>query len=103
MKTLFSFKGNANRLKYHVYSALGAFSFVIIIFLSMFINNSFTHIISIIAYIGFLIIYVCLTVQRLHDLGRPGYHFWLLLIPFYGFYVLCLLAFKKGVVVPDEH
>jgi uncharacterized membrane protein YhaH (DUF805 family) len=35
-------------------------------------------------------------VKRLHDLGRPGSHYWLFLIPFYGIYLCFVLLFKKG-------
>lgn len=38
-----------------------------------------------------------LIVQRLHDLGRPGYHFWLTLIPIYNLiFVLYDLCGKNG-------
>ncbi len=37
------------------------------------------------------------TVKRLHDIGRPGSHYFLLLIPFYNLYLQCCLLFKKGV------
>jgi uncharacterized membrane protein YhaH (DUF805 family) len=35
-------------------------------------------------------------VKRLHDLGRPGWHYWLLLIPFYDIYLALVLLFAKG-------
>ena len=35
-------------------------------------------------------------VQRLHDLGRPGTHYVLLLIPLYNIYLSLLLLFKSG-------
>lgn len=34
--------------------------------------------------------------KRLHDLGRPGYHYFLLFVPVYNIYLLCCLVFKKG-------
>src|SRR5438128_188550 len=36
---------------------------------------------------------VCLVVKRLHDLGRPGTHYWLLFVPFYNLYLACLILF----------
>ena len=36
------------------------------------------------------------SVKRLHDLDRPGKHFWLFLIPFYNVYFGFFLLFKKG-------
>ena len=35
-------------------------------------------------------------VKRLHDLDRPGSHYWLFLIPFYNIYLGLVLLFKKG-------
>lgn len=37
-----------------------------------------------------------LTIQRLHDLGRPAYHFLLLLIPVYHFIFLINLCVQDG-------
>jgi TonB family protein len=34
--------------------------------------------------------------KRLHDLGRPGWHYWLLLVPFYNLYLSLVLLFQKG-------
>jgi Predicted membrane protein len=39
---------------------------------------------------------VCITVRRLHDLNRPGSHYFMLCIPFYNFYLEYQLWFKKG-------
>ena len=35
-------------------------------------------------------------VKRLHDLGRPGWHYWLLLVPFYNLYLGLVLLFQQG-------
>lgn len=37
------------------------------------------------------------TVKRLHDLGKPGWQWLLVLVPIYQFYHAYLLIFKKGV------
>ncbi len=37
-----------------------------------------------------------LVVSRLHDLGRPGYHYFLSWIPLYNLYFAVVLLFKKG-------
>ena len=37
-----------------------------------------------------------LVVSRLHDLGRPGYHYFLSWIPFYNLYFYSVLFFKEG-------
>jgi len=35
-------------------------------------------------------------IKRLHDLDRPGTHYWLLLIPFYGLYIGVVMLLEKG-------
>ncbi len=39
---------------------------------------------------------VCQGVKRLHDLGRPGWHYCLLFVPFYNLYLAGLMLFKEG-------
>jgi len=41
-------------------------------------------------------------VKRLHDLGRSGVHYWLLLVPLYNLYLGCLLLFQKGADGPNQ-
>jgi len=36
------------------------------------------------------------TVKRLHDLDKPGWHYWLQYIPFYNIYLGILLTFRAG-------
>lgn len=45
-----------------------------------------------------------LIVQRLHDLGRPGFHYWLLLIPIYNIiFILFDLCGKKGQIGSNKY
>ena len=46
---------------------------------------------------------LCITVKRLHDLDRPGWHFWLFLVPFYNFYLSLVLLFAKGTDGPNQY
>lgn len=41
-------------------------------------------------------------VKRLHDLGRPGAHYWLLLVPFYNLYLAILMLFARGTTGPNR-
>lgn len=52
---------------------------------------------------GLTIIYAFQTVKRLHDLDRPGSHYWLLLIPFYNIYLTVVLHLKKGTEGPNAY
>jgi uncharacterized membrane protein YhaH (DUF805 family) len=44
-----------------------------------------------------------LVVRRLHDLGKPGSHCWLLLVPFYNVYLQLVLLFAKGVAGQNQY
>jgi uncharacterized membrane protein YhaH (DUF805 family) len=54
-------------------------------------------------YIGIFAVSAFQVVKRLHDLGRPGYHYWLLVIPFYNIYFSLVLLFKKGTKGQNEY
>ena len=41
-------------------------------------------------------------VRRFHDMGNPGAHFWLLIIPFYNIIVGVRLIFKRGQSGPNQ-
>lgn len=45
---------------------------------------------------------VCVTVKRLHDLGRPGWHWLGLMVPLYNIYLGLVLLFQKGTDGPNE-
>jgi uncharacterized membrane protein YhaH (DUF805 family) len=42
-------------------------------------------------------------VKRLHDLDRPGSHYWYLWIPFYGLYIGLVLLFQKGTSGENQY
>ncbi len=42
-------------------------------------------------------------VKRLHDLDRPGTHYWLLLVPLYDLYLVLCLLFERGVRGPNRY
>jgi uncharacterized membrane protein YhaH (DUF805 family) len=41
-------------------------------------------------------------VKRLHDLDRPGWHFWLLLVPLYNIYLSIVMLFVKGTTGTNQ-
>ncbi len=45
---------------------------------------------------------VCVTIKRLHDLDRPGWHWWLLMIPLYNIYLGLTLLFSKGTLGSNQ-
>jgi uncharacterized membrane protein YhaH (DUF805 family) len=45
---------------------------------------------------------ICVTIERLHDLERPGWHWWLLMVPLYNLYLGFSLLFQKGIDGPNR-
>ena len=46
--------------------------------------------------IAALVLHASFVVKRLHDLGRPGRHYWLCFIPLYNIYFCLQLLFEEG-------
>lgn len=46
---------------------------------------------------------IAITVRRLHDLGRPGWHWWLFMIPLYNIYLGLVLLLQKGTPGPNRY
>ena len=42
-------------------------------------------------------------VKRLHDLGRPAAHYWLLFTPIYDVYFVLVLLLKRGECGPNRY
>jgi uncharacterized membrane protein YhaH (DUF805 family) len=96
MKNIFNISGKMDRIDYFGYSfLLGLISFIVgaLIF---YVNNLFSVFVLLLICIFVIIFAINITVKRLHDLGRPGTHCLLLLIPVYNIYFSIILLFKKG-------
>jgi uncharacterized membrane protein YhaH (DUF805 family) len=44
-----------------------------------------------------------LVVKRLHDLGKPGWHYWLFFVPLYNIYLGLVLLFTPGENGSNEY
>lgn len=96
MKNVFTFNGRCNRSKYILYCFAASIIGIIAYTFAFYIKNSFTWILAFLIYITYITSITCLTVQRLHDIGRSQNHYWLCFIPIYNIYLGFLLLFKKG-------
>ncbi|MCT4620980.1 MAG: DUF805 domain-containing protein [Marinisporobacter sp.] len=103
MKKFFTFNGRINRLGYFGYIFLAGLVTIIPQVVYQFTENTFALILYIGFYIAYMALSICLAVQRLHDIERPGVHWFLLLIPLYNIYLGLLLLFKKGTDGTNEY
>ncbi|SKC71944.1 DUF805 domain-containing protein [Maledivibacter halophilus] len=103
IKRYFTFKGRINRAKYIWIPFL--IGILAVIFQAIFISTESIGLLLVVILLSIAstVLGICLTVQRLHDIERPGTHYWLLLIPIYNIYLGLLLLFKKGTDGPNEY
>lgn len=96
----FSMKGRLNRARYFRRILIPWLLSIICAFAALAVHGFRGDFISPSLFDGpwilFCVIIAFEDVKRLHDLDRPGWHFWLLLIPLYNIYLQGLLFFKKG-------
>src|ERR1039457_202175 len=59
--------------------------------------------VMVVVYFAMLVLIAFQAVKRLHDLDRPGSHYWLLLIPLYNLYIGLILLFQKGTTGPNKY
>lgn len=108
MKELFSMNGRFNRQKYFLTGlaitlVMYALAFALGFALGMSgmdpaIATGVSYVVTIIG----VVIWSFLVVKRLHDLGKPGWHYWLMYIPLYNVYLGLVLLFVKGVSGPNN-
>ena len=95
MNNLFSMKGRINRAKYILTNLI----ITILIFALYGIGIEKDEITRIVLLIPmFLLFYLdlCLSVKRLHDIGKSGKYLFGIIIPIYSFFLSIIITFRKG-------
>jgi uncharacterized membrane protein YhaH (DUF805 family) len=97
---VFSFQGRANRAWYFWHILLDDVVMITALILLVAIGSALDSPLIFLPAIGVLFAGVwaglAMTVKRLHDIGRPGWHWFLLAIPLYNIYLGLVLLFEKG-------
>jgi len=105
---LFTFEGRANRSWYFWHVFLDDLAMVTLIVALVLIGSVLGDplgllvvpaLVSVVA--GGFWAAIAVTVKRLHDLERPGWHWWLLVIPLYNIVLGLVLVFKRGTIGPN--
>ena len=109
MGDLFSLEGRYNRAKYFWSSlAVGVIEYILSFILGLAVGyaggDQFTAgILSLFISVPAFLLIAFLTVKRLHDIGKSGWHYWLLLIPLYNIYLGLILLFQKGETGENQY
>lgn len=96
MLNFFTFNGRINRLNYFFYMCIANVIALLSGGVAKNANSTFITTVLVIFNIVIGVIYICITIQRFHDIERSGYHYWLLIIPIYNIYLNIILLFNKG-------
>ena len=108
MNKLFSTKGRINRQKYFLRTlAITLIAYALAFGIGFTMGPSETGagsagIIASVITIGAVIAQAFLVVKRLHDLGKPGWQYFLMYVPLYNLYLSIVLLFVKGTAGPNE-
>lgn len=112
MKDLFSMEGRATRGRYFWHSLLDGFVIMALAVAVLIVTNmgrasNDPSLLGMIVATGIVaagtVSEIAVTVRRLHDLDRSGWHWWLFLVPLYNLYLALLLVFKKGTAGANEY
>lgn len=103
---LFSFQGRANRAWYFWHTLLDGAFVVGLILAIVIVGGVLGNPLFVLPAVGVLVAGgvagVAIAIKRLHDIDRPGWHWWLLLIPGYNIYLSLVMLFKRGRIGPNE-
>ncbi len=102
---LFSFDGRANRARYFWHVVLDDLVVATMAAMTVFMGM-FTSLVTIpLVGVGLAAAWAALaiTVKRLHDLDRPGWHVLLFMIPLYNIYLAIVLFVVGGTVGDNQY
>lgn len=103
---LFSFEGRANRAWYFWHIVLDDLLIFTLVMALLLIGGLLGNPLVLLPMLGVVFAGVwaglAITVKRFHDIDRPGWHWWLLLIPGYNLYLAAVLLFWPGTPGPNR-
>ena len=103
---LFSFDGRVNRGWYFLHIVLDDLVIITLTILLLVMGGIFSTPLLFLPILGVIFsgiwAAIAVTVKRLHDLDRPGWHWWLLMIPLYNIYLGLVLLFGRGTIGPNR-
>jgi uncharacterized membrane protein YhaH (DUF805 family) len=109
MSNVFSMQGRLSRKQYVLYSMIIMAVTYACAFAVGFVSGVSGSGLEAAGALGFLIGAVggaaqaFIAVRRLHDLGKPGWHYWLFFVPLYNIYLGLVLLFTRGVTGANQY
>lgn len=103
MRRFFTARGRLNRGKFFLYNVLISIIANIGTMIVSYSDNLLVVLLAAVLSIALAVASIMITIQRLHDINRPGIHFLLLLVPLYNIYLGFVLLLKKGTDGPNQY
>ena len=109
MSNVFTMQGRLSRKQYVIYSMIIVACTYMCAFAVGFASGISGSGVEAAGALGFLIGVVgglaqaFIAVRRLHDLGKPGWHYWLFFVPLYNIYLGLVLLFTRGVEGSNQY
>ena len=109
MSELFSMQGRASRSKYVLMTlaitvVTYALAFLVGLIMGLAgLGEDLAGVVGGVMGICGQIVLAFVMVRRLHDLDRPGWHFWLLFVPIYNLYLGIVMLFTKGTSGTNQY
>ncbi|WP_432664158.1 DUF805 domain-containing protein [Wukongibacter baidiensis] len=103
IKRYFSFEGRINRARYFLIPLLVGIVAIPLRLTAIYTESMLLVMVNFLVSLVIFALQLCVTIQRLHDIERPGIHYLFLLIPLYNIYFALVLLFKKGTDGPNEY
>ena len=103
---LFSFEGRVNRGWYFLHIVFDDMVVLGLIIILLTVSGILGTPLLLLPILGVILsglwAAIAVTIRRLHDLDRPGWHWWLLMVPLYNIYLGLVLLFGKGTMGPNR-
>jgi len=109
MGKLFSMEGRISRQQYFLWTIAVVVVTYVVAFVVGFVTGATGGTTEGAGVLGFIIgtvgaiVQAFLVVRRLHDIGKPGWHYWLFFIPLYNIYLGLILLFTPGDSGTNEY
>ena len=105
---MFTTTGRASRAQYFWHTLLDSFVLVAVLIalvwsLDGWVPKGAIMFVVLVPAVAYFVAEVCISVRRLHDLGRPGGDYLLMMVPLYNIYLKLVLVFQRGDEGPNEY
>ena len=90
------FKGRASRPEYWWFVLFAVLCYFVAVILSGAVGESVGALVVVLVLLGLVVPSLAVAVRRLHDIGRPGWWYFITFVPYVGGIIMLVLLARKG-------